>query len=85
MNERAVRNRLSRPRRGIDRWYNSVKQSRVAPHRSQPSGYRWHGDLSAARAPMTITIDGSLTFSVVIKRTVCPASNYMCKTLKFTT
>lgn len=70
--------------RGIDRWYNGVKQSRLAPHRSQPSGYLWHGVLSAAKAPMTIKIDDSLNFSVVIKKKVYPASIYMCKTFKIT-
>jgi len=70
--------------RGIDRRYNGVKQSRLAPHRSQPSGYLWHGVLSAAKAPMTIKIDDSLNFSVVIKKKVYPASIYMCKTFKIT-
>lgn len=70
--------------RGIDRWYNGVKQSRLAPHPSQPSGYRWHGVLSAAKAPMTIKIDDHLNFSVVINKKVYPASIYMCKTFKIT-
>lgn len=50
----------------------------MVPHRSEPSEYRWHGALYAAKALMTIKIDDSLTFSVVIEKKVYTASISMC-------